>query len=127
MALEELENQDDRKILWIVDEKGGEGKTYFGKWLESQKNAFFIQNGKSQDIAQAYRKQKYVVMDYTRDYEDYINYSVLESFKNGRIFAPKYESKVIKMTPAKVICFSNWMPDQTKLSTDRWKIIEIPK
>lgn len=117
-----LKNQNDRQVLWIVDEKGGKGKTYFAKWLEVVHGAFYIQNGKSQDIAKAYTGQKIVAIDFTRDYREYINYSVIESFKNGRIFSSKYDSHMKKMKFCQVICFSNFQPELEKLSEDRWNI-----
>lgn len=127
-AYDRLEQQDDRKVLWIVDEKGNAGKTWLAKYIMATKKAFFMQGGKAADIAFAYNSEPYVVVDLTRDKEEVINYSVLESFKNGIIWSPKYESGY-KLTPggAKVIVFSNWKPDKSKLSEDRWDIKVLKK
>lgn len=127
-AYEKLKRQDDRKVLWIVDEQGNAGKTWLAKYILAMESAFYLQGGKAADIAYAYNGEPFVVADFTRDKQEVVNYSVLESFKNGLIFSPKYESGT-KQTPggAKVIVFSNWEPDQSKLSADRWDIVRLKK
>lgn len=124
-AIDRLLEQDDRKILWIWESEGGIGKTFLAKYLAFKHNAFICTNGKISDIAQAFKSQEIVAMDFTRDYEDKINYSVLESFKNGFIFSPKYDSQVKHFTPCKVIVFANFAPNESKLSLDRWDIVNI--
>lgn len=122
-AVEKLEKQDDRKILWIHDSQGNLGKSWLGNWLVANKNAFLVEGGKNADIAEAYDYQKIVVFDYTRCQEERVNYAVIESFKNGRIFSPKYESKMKIFESCQVLCLSNFDPDREKLSADRWQVI----
>lgn len=127
-ALDHLYNQDDRKVTWVVDFEGGKGKTWLAKWLIAHKEAFYMQGGKMADIAHAYKGEEYVVCDYTRDKEDIVQYSAIESLKNGIIFSPKYDSRTkVRGEGAKIICFSNWEPDTSKLSKDRWDIIYLDK
>lgn len=115
-----LKAQDDRKVLWLVDYEGGCGKTVLAKWLFVNLGAFYMQGGKAADVACAWKGEEYVVCDFTRDKEDVVNYSVLESFKNGLMFSPKYESSTkVAAKPCKVLVLSNWDPDQSKLSADR--------
>lgn len=117
--------QNDREILWYVDFKGGAGKTFLTRWLLAMKGAFVARGGKVADIAYAYNNEDIVVFDFTRDKEEFVNYSAIEALKDGLIASPKYESTLkIKRKPAKIICFSNFKPDQSKLSEDRWKIKE---
>ena len=120
-----LEHQNDRVVLWVVDEAGGKGKTTLAKMLIATKGAFYVTNGKTADVGYAYDGQEYVVLDYTRDYENYVNYSIIEQMKNGILFTSKYQSKTKVFKPAKVVVFSNFQPDKTKLSSDRWKIIDL--
>ena len=124
-VLKSLDNQTDRKVDWVVDPTGNKGKTWLAKYLLTQRDAFYVQGGKTQDIAYAYDYQKIVVFDFTRSQQEFVNYSVIESFKNGLIFSPKYESITKKFAPCKVICLSNWSPDLDKLSLDRWQIHTI--
>jgi len=120
-----LENQGNRKVDWVVDTQGNKGKTWLAKYLMCEKNAFYVQGGKTQDIAYAYNYEEYVVFDFTRSQEEFVNYSTIESFKNGLIFSPKYESITKKFGSCKVLCLSNWMPNTNKLSQDRWRIRNI--
>jgi len=124
-AVERLLVQDDRKVLWIIDRIGNAGKSFLSLYLGTIHNAFEITSGKTSDIAYAYNFEKIVVFDFVRQKQDYVNYGVIEDFKNGRIFSPKYESHTIRFEPAKVIVFSNWEPDQKMLSHDRWDIVRL--
>ncbi len=117
--------QNDREILWCWETAGNVGKTYLGKYLESVHGAFLCQLGKKVDLAYAYNYQSIVAFDLTRSDKDFINYSLIESFKDGRIFSGKYESKIKKFPSCKVIVFSNYEPDYAKLSLDRLVTYEI--
>lgn len=121
-CLESLMAQDDRKVTWIVDEQGNSGKSWFANWLAANKDAYIVEGGKTSDIAYAYNYEEIVCFDFTRCQEERINYAVIESFKNGRIFSAKYESGLKVFAPAKVLCLSNFNPDRSKLSADRWDI-----
>ncbi len=124
-ALERLATQNDRKVLWIMDSTGGKGKTFLAKWLCVMQDAFYVEGGKKADISYAYDFQSTVVFDLSRQTQDFVNYGTIESFKNGMMFSAKYESTMKVFTPAKVIVFSNWAPDKSQLSADRWDIIDL--
>jgi len=48
-----------------------------------------------------------------------INYEMLESIKDGKLFTSKYDSQRIKVnTPNIVMVFSNEAPNTTKLAKD---------
>jgi len=121
---EDLLEQNDRTVTWLVDAKGGMGKSTLAHYLQAVDKAFIVTNGKSSDIAHAYKKTmaEIVVFDFTRDLEEYVNYQVIESFKDGRLFCPKYDAEAITFKPAKVLVCSNWEPNREKLSSDRWDI-----
>lgn len=124
-CIKKLDKQDDRKILWIIDPEGGKGKTYLAKYLVTYTNAFYIDAGKRADIAYHYENQSTVIFDLCREKEDTFNYTLLESFKNGMLFSPKYESNLKMFKPPKVVVFANWSPQYEKLSSDRWDIWEL--
>jgi len=128
IVVRKMEQQNDRKVLWIADEEGNHGKSWLGNWLMANKDAFLIEGGKVADIAHAFECQEWVAIDLTRaqaEKAEYI-YSVIESFKNGRIFSPKYESSMKLFKPCKVVVFANWYPQKELLSDDRWEIISLP-
>ena len=116
---------DPRQIVWIYDSEGGKGKTHLAKYIVGEFGAFYCRGGKTADIAYAYNYEKIVLFDYTRDHEEYVNYGVLEMFKDGMVVSSKYESTLKMTNPPHVIVFSNFEPDRTKMSADRWNIINI--
>lgn len=124
-CLDKLRAQDDRTVLWIWEPEGGCGKTFMAKWLYVMESAFYCEGGKKADIAYAYKYEETVVFDLSRQVEEFVNYGVIESFKNGLIFSAKYESAMKVFKGCRVVVFSNWAPDRTKLSEDRWEVIEL--
>ena len=56
-------------------------------YLSSTASAFVVTNGKLADIAQAYNNETTIIIDLSRTQTDKIDhiYSLMESFKNGRI------------------------------------------
>lgn len=124
-ALDKLLNQDRRKILFVVDFKGNKGKTYFSKWLVFMKGAMRFDNGRSIDIKHAYDGQPIVVFDLVRSSLEHTNWEAIEQIKNGIIFCSKYVSTLKSFKPPSVAVFMNHMPDRTRLSSDRYDIMEI--
>ena len=87
--------------------------------------AFVCSNGRTSDICYAYKGQSIVIFDLERSTEEKFNYEVLERLKNGVIFSGKYESTTKYFPIPHIFVFSNWDPDKTKLSLDRWDIHKI--
>lgn len=85
-------------------------------------NAFYISGGKTADIALAYARQDIVIFDFAREQEERVNYHCIEKFKDGLMWSPKYNSKTKIFRPPRVLVFSNFEPDVTKLSADRWDL-----
>lgn len=82
----------DRSVFWIYSIKGGVGKSVFAKYLSAYHTTLVLNTGKSADIAYTYDYQDYVIFDLPRSYNNDINYSVIESIKNGVLFSSKYVS-----------------------------------
>ena len=115
----------DRKVMWVFDEKGGQGKTFLSKYLVSRGDCVRFENGKSADIKFGYTGQRCVIFDLSRSQMDHINYEIIESVKNGIIYNTKYECEMRIYKIPHVLVFSNQRPDETKLSQDRWQIEEV--
>ena len=125
-VLVKLLQQDDRKVLWLVDEEGGKGKTFLAKMLVVKHGAFYVTGGKNADIAHAYKGEEIVVFDLMRQQQEHNNfYSSIEQFKNGLMFSGKYESSTKIFKPCKVIVMANWEPDYNTLSADRWDVCRL--
>jgi len=124
--IKSLLTQDDRQIRFIVDYKGGMGKTVLAKTLVQNHKAFYTRGGKHADIAYAYDFQEIVCFDLSRSNEEaHWPYPVMECFKDGMLFSGKYESGTKTFASCKVIVFCNQMPDTSKLSADRFNIWEV--
>lgn len=125
ITINKLDNQCDRKVTWVYDPIGNMGKSWLATYLYVRGDCYLIEGGKRIDVAYAYNHELYVVFDFTRSQEEQVNYSLIESFKNGKIFSAKYDCKWKMMKPAKVLCLSNFYPDKSKLSQDRWQILDF--
>lgn len=87
--------------------------------------AFYCAGGKTADILYGYSGQKIVVMDLARDSHDYVNYGALEQLKNGLVYNTKYESGMRMFETPHVVVFSNFPPDESKISSDRVKLTTL--
>ena len=125
--LNRLMKQNDREVLWINDPEGNHGKTTLGKYLSSFHSAQIMNNGQSKDLAHAFDNAPVVVMDYSKDKQEFINYSFLENLKNGILFSPKYESQTKMFKPVKLLCLANYPPQVDKMVMDRWRIYTFQK
>lgn len=117
-----LSSQPNRKVTWYYAETGAEGKTFLADWLEVWREAYVITGGKYADIAYNFDLQEYVVFDYARDMADKFPYKLLEDFKNRRVHSTKYVPVVKRAKKCHLIVFTNFAPDKTKLSADRWDV-----
>lgn len=121
----DIESEPDaRKIIWIVDEDGGAGKSTFAKYLLCNYDCIVLPT-KSADAAYLYNGEKIVIFDLVRSTEEICNYGCIEMIKNGVFNSTKYVPKMKFFPSPHVIVFANWHPDQTKLSADRWDIRSI--
>ena len=126
-VLAKWEEQDDRKILVVVDMKGGAGKSTFARFMEATGRANVCP----------------VVSD---EYNDYTGYCVeypskgyifdvprasslkrrcamwagMEQIKNGLLFEKRYKPRKVWIDPPKMMVFTNEEPPWNMLSQDRW-------
>lgn len=114
-----------RFVYWVVDRVGGKGKTHLTDHLITQNGAICFQGGTSADCSFAWLGESPAVFDFARNQADHVNYTFIEQIKNGRVFSPKYESRMKSFPRPHVIVFANFEPDYTKLSADRWQILDL--
>lgn len=119
---------NDRLVYWYYDTKGGAGKTALVKYLCVKHDAFLF-NGKASDIASRIIvtgvPPKLAVMNLARSQENYISYQGIEEVKDGMVASGKYEGGQCCFNSPHVIVVANFKPDETKLSEDRWKIVNV--
>lgn len=123
------EAPDDRKIIFVVDEDGGKGKSWLCRYLYTRMGDAIqrLSIGKRDDLAYAIDPTKKIFLfDINRGGMEFLQYGILEGLKDGLIFSPKYMSstKVLK-NKAHVVVFSNEAPDMTKLTRDRYKLFRL--
>lgn len=119
---------DDRSIYFLVDFVGNSGKTWFSHYYASlHKRVQVILPGKKADMAFVLDTGiRVLFVDAPRSKQgEFIQYDFLEDVKNGYVFSTKYESRVKSLGKVHVVVNMNEMPDLTKLSADRVKIIDI--
>lgn len=117
---------DDRKILFYVDENGGTGKSFFVRYyLSKYDDGQMFGIAKRDDLAHAVDVTKKVfLINVPRTSMEYLSYSFLEQLKDRLLFSPKYDSRMKKMLyKTHVVVFCNEYPDMTKLSGDRYEVI----
>lgn len=113
----------DRKVIWYVDTIGHTGKSRMADYIVWRLGGFAIPNGKSVDLAYALPDNpRIVVFDLVRKMEDHVNYGFMEAVKNGTVFSPKFHSQVKYFPQPHVVIFSNFQPDLSALSADRWDV-----
>lgn len=117
---------DERKVYWYSDIEGNQGKTYLAKYLVQKYGAYYNNGGKGADILFGYDSERVVIFDYVRDSKDFVNYGVIEQLKNGILYSPKYQSTMKVFPIPHVFVFANFRPDESKMSSDRWVITDLP-
>lgn len=121
---------DGRTCHWVVDIEGGKGKSSFCKYMFVKHKVLTIQGGKLADIMNIVfnvdmRITRMVLIDIPRSTGNKVSYSAIECILNGMITNTKYETGVKVFNPPHLVVFSNFYPDMKKLSSDRWKIMEL--
>lgn len=119
---------NDREIIFVHDPEGNNGKSWLTRyWLSHHDSVQFMSVGKRDDLAHSVRTDtELFVFDVPRGQLEFFQYSILEQLKNRLVFSPKYNStdKVLTCLPH-VVVFTNDEVDMTKLTEDRYKVIEI--
>lgn len=126
-----------RKITWIHCSHGNTGKTTFKSWLRFNKHAQIIPNCENyqmimQCVLQLETRPCYVIdipraAQYNKSTMRGI-YSAIETIKDGYAYDTRFRlrEKHMKSQPM-VVVMSNFLPDPTALSIDRWHIISLVK
>lgn len=114
-----------RSIIWYTDIVGGCGKTAFCRYaIANVPDVLFVSSGSAKDILyqviKTKRDPRIVIFNLPRTAEGAMSYSAIEQLKDGLLFSGKYEGGVKLFPPPHVIIFSNFFPDLSKLSLDRW-------
>lgn len=120
---------DRRSIIFVVDEQGNSGKSWFAHHYAQEvgDSVQVLLPGRKVDMAYALKPGLRVLfLDAPRSKQgEFIQYDFLEDLKNGYVFSTKYESRIKTYDPLHVVVNMNESPDHTKLSEDRFVVINI--
>lgn len=124
---------DDRKIYWYWERTGNIGKSSLVKhlYLRFKDKGILPVSGKAADMKHLVHgylethELDAVLVDLVRSREQYVSYEGIEEIKNGLIVNTKYETAVNCFNCPHVIVFSNWPPDLSALSADRWIVRDL--
>lgn len=124
---------DDRKVLWVCDEKGGQGKSFWANYMVVQEGGLVLTPAKFPDIAYLWKnappKTQTVIFDCTRTASDDANIlsalQLAEALKNGCVHSTKYMPTMILRKPPHVLFLANFWPKTHLLSEDRWLLLEL--
>jgi len=130
IALGMWENQNEREILIISDEKGRHGKSWLRKFMVATHKATFIPPmERAEDIlavAMAKPSKGYVI-DMPRVENSRIirgMWSAIEQIKDGYLYDKRYQWKEKWIDPPKIMVFTN-ISNKDLLTTDRWVPFDI--
>lgn len=118
---------DKRKVFFIVDTIGNSGKSWFCHYYASlHEFVDVLPPGRKENMVHVLSGQARVVfIDYPRSKTEQMQYDFFEELKNGYVFAQKYDSMIKKFPVPHVVVMMNEQPDMTKLSADRYEIINV--
>lgn len=122
-----------RKISWWWESTGGVGKSFMARHLVLHHDAILMQLMKKSDMLHLLSKSirsttRCVVFDLTRSSEAgsvVVIYEVLEMLSNQYICSGKYDSQSLHIPLMHLIVFSNYAPDRSAMSADRWDVHHI--
>lgn len=128
-ALQRYREQDDRKILLILDRKGNTGKTWLARHI--------VATGAGRLLPMVERGEDLVAVAMAQESKGYVidvpragglsksYWAGIEQIKSGHLYDKRYQWRENYMEPPKIMVFSNKMPNRDWLSTDRWEIITL--
>lgn len=122
----------DRKMMWIYDPVGNNGKTKYAKTLTYRYDAIPLGYGDSNNVLNLVSKfpgKRVYVWNLTRAKPAQLSeldlYAAMESVKDGFFINLKYETGVCMFLPPHVVVMANHFPKFEHMSLDRWSILRI--
>ena len=127
---------DNRVVHFVVDPTGNGGKSWFCHYYEWMRHpipndVLILRPTKRDNLSYIFfnahlnRVIRTVFLDVTRTFQDVLNYDFLEELKDGFMVVGKYGSTNIRFARPHVVVMMNQQPDLSKLSADRYHIINI--
>lgn len=129
--LKKIEKQGDRNVTVIYDETGNHGKSWLSIYLYEHGRSLVVPRASttaeklSAYVCSTYDGQEIISVDIPRSRPITPElYEAIEELKDGLVFDHRYSGKCRNIRGVKVAVFTNNRLDTTKLSKDRWNIID---
>lgn len=125
-------NQNDRQIMVVYDERGNQGKSFFSKYMEAthQADVCPVTDGEASNYIEYCMNHpaRGYIFDVPR--ADTVKgkknmWKAIEQIKNGLLYDRRYTSRKMWITPPKILVFANELPESEMLSADRWQLFRI--
>lgn len=133
-----LDNQSDREILILVDEKGGLGKTTYAKYLVSNHIMEYIpqMNSPKDYMHVAYAKKNangYVIdlcmgQNFHKKFDGNWQatfFNALEQMKNGFLYDERNNWKECWTDSKKILVLMNQYPERGHIADDRMRVVHV--
>lgn len=128
-----------RKINWVYDPAGAKGKSTLIRWCMANGIGYplMIGGGYKDMLRMAWqimnsKSCKIFFIDLPRAYIEIMGkkekcgmISAIETIKSGYAYDERYEWKDKIFDPPQIWVFSNWAPEESLLSKDRWNVFKI--
>nr|CCC20968.1 replication associated protein [Gossypium darwinii symptomless alphasatellite] len=117
---------DDRTIFWVYGPDGGEGKSTFARDLYRSGTWFYTRGGSADNVSYQYMGHlgNNIVFDIPPDKKDYLQYSLIDMFKDRLLISNKYEPLMAPLINCiHVVVMSDFLPDFEKINQDRVHVI----
>lgn len=119
---------DPREIIFVVDETGNMGKSWFCMNLlkHHPTRVQYMTPSKVDNMSYVLQEDiDILLMDCPRSRQDTFQYDFIEYIKNGVVFSAKYDSRNKFLPPCHVAVFMNQHPEMERLSRDRYRIMTL--
>lgn len=122
-----------REIHWFYDPVGGAGKSWLADYLGANELAYVVdQCGGGYHFATVVQNAiasgwngRTFVFDFPKTMHDHAFYGCLESVKNGRVTALKYQGGTIHFARPHVLVLCNFYPKLDALAAGRFRVHRI--
>ncbi len=122
---------NDREIIFVVDTVGNSGKSWFCRYYQNlhPTTTQCLVPARKIDMTYVLKStNKVIFIDAPRSKQsEFIFYDLLEEIKNGFVFSTKYEPRIKRFAPPHLVVMMNEQPDMSKLSNDRYTIIDTSR
>jgi hypothetical protein len=123
---------DDRKMVWVYDPVGNNGKTKFIKYLCYKHEAIALGYGHATDLLNLvfkFQNRRIYAFNLVRSKPANLSeldlYASMESIKDGLFINTKFETGMVMMNPPHILVCSNHLPKYGQISADRWEVYVI--